>query len=100
MADEKSWSEIIAQYSDELARLSREEGEFLSSDSALPAWIKLLMAMQLDAVFNHPRGARGYGRRAREHGATVEQIVEAVKVLRMFGGRPAMVTGAEALRDL
>jgi len=26
-------------------------------------------------------------------------VVEAIKLLRIFGGRPAMVTGVEGLRD-
>ena len=96
---EKSWSEILAEHSQELAALSRADGEFLSADSALPTWVKLLMAMQLDALFNHPGGARHYGRRAREMGATEEQVVEAIQVLRIFAGRPAMVTAVEGLRD-
>jgi alkylhydroperoxidase/carboxymuconolactone decarboxylase family protein YurZ len=57
------------------------------------------MAMQLDAIANHPRGVRWYGRRARELGASEAQLVETIKLLRIFGGRPAMVTGAEALRN-
>jgi len=96
---EKSWSEVLAEHSQELAALSRADGQFLSTDSALPAWLKLLMAMQLDALFNHPGGARYYGRRAREMGATEEQVVEAIRVLRIFAGRPAMVTAVEGLRD-
>lgn len=97
---EKKWSELLAEYSEELTTLSKTDTEFLSTDTALPACIKYLMAMQLDAVFNHPGGARGYGKRANEKGATADQIVEAIKILRMFGGRPAMVTGVEGLRDL
>jgi alkylhydroperoxidase/carboxymuconolactone decarboxylase family protein YurZ len=96
---EKSWSEVLAEHSEELARLSREDSEFLESESALPSWTKFLMAMQMDAIFNHPGGVRWYGRRARELGATEAQVVEAIKLLRMFGGRPAMVTGVEGLRD-
>jgi alkylhydroperoxidase/carboxymuconolactone decarboxylase family protein YurZ len=96
---EKSWSEVLAEHSDELAVLSRSDGEFLAADSALPAWVKLLMAMQLDALFTHPAGARYYGRRAQEMGATEQQVVEAIKVLRIFAGRPAMVTAVEGLRD-
>jgi len=91
MAD-KTWSEILAEQ-------ARADGAFLQADTALPPWVKYLMAMQLDAVFNHPRGVRHYGRRAREAGATPEQVVEAIALLRMFGGRPAMVTGVEGLRD-
>jgi alkylhydroperoxidase/carboxymuconolactone decarboxylase family protein YurZ len=96
---EKSWSEVLSEHSDELAELSRADGEFLTTDSALPASVKLLMAMQMDALFAHPGGARYYGRRARDLGASEEQVVEAIKVLRIFAGRPAMVTAVEGLRD-
>ncbi len=96
---EKSWSELLAAHSEELAALSEADGTFLEADTALAPWIKYLMAMQLDAVANHPRGVRWYGKRARELGASEAQVVEAIKLLRIFGGRPAMVTGAEALRD-
>jgi alkylhydroperoxidase/carboxymuconolactone decarboxylase family protein YurZ len=99
MSEEKSWSQVLAEHSPELADLSRADGAFLGGDSALPPWVKYLMAMQLDALFNHPAGARYYGRRAREFGASEEQVVEAIKVLRIFAGRPAMVTAAEGLRD-
>jgi alkylhydroperoxidase/carboxymuconolactone decarboxylase family protein YurZ len=97
---EKSWSEVLAEHSSELAELSRADGEFLTTGSALPAWVKLLMAMQMDALFAHPGGAHYYGRRARELGASEEQVVEAIKVLRIFAGRPAMVTAVEGLRDV
>jgi alkylhydroperoxidase/carboxymuconolactone decarboxylase family protein YurZ len=96
---EKSWSEILAAHSSELAALSQADSAFLEADTALPPWVKYLMAMQLDAAFNHPRGVRHYGHRARELGASEAQVVETIKLLRIFGGRPAMVTGAEGLRD-
>ncbi len=60
---------------------------------------KMRRTFSLDAVFNHPGGARYYGRRARELGASEAQVVEAIKLLRIFAGRPAMVTAAEGLRD-
>ena len=96
---EKTWSELLAEHSDELAQLSRADGEFLEAETALPPWVKQLMAMQIDAIFNHSGGVRWYGRRARELGATEAQVVEAIKLVRIFAGRPAMVTAAEGLRD-
>jgi alkylhydroperoxidase/carboxymuconolactone decarboxylase family protein YurZ len=96
---EKSWSQLLAEHSDELAQLSRTDGEFLEAETALPPWVKHLMAMQIDALFNHPGGVRWYGRRARELGASEAQVVEAIKLLRIFAGRPAMVTAVEGLRD-
>ncbi len=98
--EEKSWVQLLAEQSQELADLLKADAEFIYSDTALPAWVKCLMAMQLDSIFNHPKGSRGYGRRAIEAGATKEQVVEAIKLLRLFAGRPAMATAAEALRDL
>ncbi len=97
---EKSWTDLLADFVPDLAQLAKQDTEFMSKDTALPARVKLLMAMQLDAVFNHPRGVVGYGRRAQEAGATVEQIADAIRMLRMFGGRPAVATGAEGLREL
>jgi alkylhydroperoxidase/carboxymuconolactone decarboxylase family protein YurZ len=96
---EKSWAQLLSEHSTEMAELLQADGDFISSDTALPAWVKYLMAMQLDAVFNHPKGSRAYGRRARETGASTEQVVEAIRLLRIFAGRPAMVTAAEGLRD-
>lgn len=98
--DEKSWVQLLSEQNKEMAELLKADAEFISSDTALPAWVKCLMAMQLDSIFNHPKGSRGYGRRAVESGATKEQVVEAIKLLRMFAGRPAMATAAEGLRDL
>jgi len=95
----KNWVDLLAEHSPELGHLLREDGEFLAAESALPSWVKYLMAMQIDSVFGKPDGARWYGRLAREAGATEAQIVEAIKLLRIFAGRPAMATGAEALRE-
>jgi alkylhydroperoxidase/carboxymuconolactone decarboxylase family protein YurZ len=94
----KNWAELLAEYSAELGKLLREDAEFLAAESALPSWVKYLMAMQIDSVFGKPDGAKWYGRLAREAGATEAQIVEAIKILRIFAGRPATATGTEALR--
>ena len=71
----------------------------MSRDTALSAREKLLLAMALDSVANKPAGARSYGEKAAQAGASKEQILESLKVLRMFAGRPALVTGCEALRQ-
>ena len=96
---EKSWSEILSEHSPELAELLRQDSQFMAADSALPAWVKYLMAMQMDAIFNKPAGVRYYGEKARGLGASEAQLVEAIQMVRMFAGRPAMVTAAEALRE-
>ena len=36
---EKGWSELLAEHSEEMAQLLRADSEFISSDTALPAWV-------------------------------------------------------------
>jgi alkylhydroperoxidase/carboxymuconolactone decarboxylase family protein YurZ len=97
---EKSWSDLLAEFVPDLAQLSKQDADYMAKDTALPSRIKYLMAMQLDAMTNHPRGVTAYARRAQDAGASVDQIADAVRILRMFGGRPVMATGAEAFQDL
>ncbi len=98
MAD-KSWVELIREHSPELDRQNNADMEFLGSGSALGPREKLVIAMVLDAAANKPNGVRSYAEKAVKAGATKEQILDALKILRMFWGRPALVTGAEALRQ-
>ena len=89
-----AWSDELAKRSDALRKVLADDAEFIGSDSALPRWVKLLMAMQLDSVTNHPDGARYYGTQALEAGASEQQVMEAIQLLRMYAGRPAMATAA------
>lgn len=98
MAD-KTWVDLIHQHSPEMEQQHKADMEFLGSGTALSSREKLLIAMVLDAAANKPNGARLYGEKAVQAGATREQVLDALKVLRMFAGRPALVTGAEALRQ-
>jgi alkylhydroperoxidase/carboxymuconolactone decarboxylase family protein YurZ len=99
MMAEKTWVELVHDHSSELDRQNKADAEFLNSDTALSSREKLLIAMTLDSAANKPNGARSYGERAVRAGATKEQVLEVLKILRMFGGRPALVTGVEALRQ-
>ncbi len=98
MAD-KSWGDLLRELSPELDRQNQADQEFLGRSSSLSSREKYLLAMVLDSVANRPAGARSYGEKAAQAGATKEQILEALAILRMFGGRPALVTGCEALRQ-
>ena len=96
---EKNWAELIRDLSPDLDAQNRADLEYLAHDTALSAREKYLLAMVLDSASNKPAGARSYGEKAVRAGASREQILEALTVLRMFCGRPALVTGTEALRQ-
>lgn len=96
---EKGWADLVRDHAPDLAAQNRADLEYLGRDSALSAREKFLLAMVLDSAANKPAGARSYGERAVQAGASKDQVVEALTVLRMFWGRPALVTGTEALRQ-
>ncbi|HYW85586.1 MAG TPA: carboxymuconolactone decarboxylase family protein [Spirochaetia bacterium] len=96
---EKSWGELIRDHSPDLDKQNRTDLEYLARDTALGPREKYLLAMVLDSAANKPAGARSYAEKAVQAGASKEQILDALTVLRMFCGRPALATGTEALRQ-
>ena len=98
MAD-KGWVELLRGQAPDLDQMNRADLEFLGSATALGAQVKFLIAMVLDAAANKPAGAKSYGEKAVQAGATQAQVLDALRILRMFAGRPALATGCEALRQ-
>lgn len=80
-----------------LARMSSLQ-EFVSEDGALPAKIKTLMSMLADAILAHPEGVKAIAERAREQGATEQEIAETVRMAFFCAGMPGLVTGTYAFR--
>lgn len=98
--NEKKWIDILAENSEEMTKLIQEDHEFLEKKTALDPITKHLFSMALDAVYNKPNGVKGYAKKAYELGATKEQIIEVIKILRIFAGRPVMITAIEGLREI
>jgi alkylhydroperoxidase/carboxymuconolactone decarboxylase family protein YurZ len=96
---DKSWGDLLQDLSPDLDNQNRTDLEYLARSSALSPREKYLLAMVLDSAANKPAGARAYGEKAVLAGASKEQVLEALTVLRMFSGRPALATGCEALRQ-
>ena len=96
---EKSWGDLIREHAPDLDEQNKADLEYLGRGTALSVREKYLIALVLDAAANKPAGARSYGEKAVQAGASKEQILDALKILRMFAGRPGLVTGCEALRQ-
>ena len=73
--------------------------ESVLTDGALSLKVKTLMTMLCDALLGHGDGVAAIANRAREAGATEAEIAETVGVAFLFGGMPALVTGANAFRE-
>jgi len=89
---------VLKQHDPELYELARETRRHVMADGALPAKIKLLMAMLCDAVRDRHAAVPGLADVARAQGATEAEIAETLAVAYWIGGVHALNTAAEAFR--
>lgn len=80
----------------ELLPKLQENLQFITTDSALPAKIKILMAAVVDAVKAHPEGVKNLIKMAREKGATDEEVKDTLRFILAMDGLPGFITGTSA----
>ena len=80
--------EFVDSYMAQRERIMRE--------GAIPLKYKHLMTMIVDALQTHPDGVATIANRARAAGASEAEIQEAVEIVYLFGGTPALVTAMNA----
>ncbi|HUU26526.1 MAG TPA: carboxymuconolactone decarboxylase family protein [archaeon] len=90
--------EILEENDPELLEQMELLQKFVGKDGALSAKIKTLMSMLGDAILGHSEGVKAIAARAREQGATEEEIAETVRVAFLCAGMPGLVTGSYAFR--
>jgi len=82
----------------ELLRQMESLQSFAAQDGALPAKVKTLMSMLVDAILAHPDGVKALAAQARAQGATEDEIAETVRMAFYCGGMPGLVTGTRAFK--
>lgn len=90
---------VLENSDPEMAEYLSAGRDLIMTDGALSAKVKTLMTMVCDAILAHEDGVRIIANRARDMGATEEEIAEAVRVAFLFGGLPALVTACNAFKD-
>ena len=98
MTQPATWQDILQKNAPELLKVVNGARESVLTDGALSLKVKTLMTMLCDALLSHPDGVANIANRARTAGATEEEIAETVGVAFLFGGMPALVTGANAFK--
>ncbi len=98
MTQPATWQDILQKDAPELLKIVNGARESVLTDGALSLKVKTLMTMLCDALLAHPDGVANIANRARAAGATEEEIAETVGVAFLFGGMPALVTGANAFK--
>lgn len=93
-----SWQTRLEASAPELMKNMNQLRESVMAEGALSVKTKTLMMMLCDALLAHPEGVANLANRARELGASEEEIAETLGVIVLMGGMPGMVTGANAFR--
>ena len=93
-----AWQTMLEQNAPDLMKNVSGVRESVLQDGALSLKVKTLMTMLCDALLGHADGVSNIANRARAAGASEDEIAETVAVAFLFGGMPALVTGANAFR--
>ncbi|MFC1953636.1 carboxymuconolactone decarboxylase family protein [Chloroflexota bacterium] len=94
-----SWQANLEQSAPELLKNVNELREKLFTEGALSVKTKTLMMMLCDSLLGQHDGVANIAKRARDLGASEEEIIETIGVAFIMGGMPGLVTGANAFRD-
>ncbi len=100
MATSRAPWDLLREKDAEMAKMHDELDVMAFSEGRLPKKIKLLMAMAIDASHGKEGGVRVYASRAREAGATDEEIFEAVRVATLISGTGGQTTALRGLDEL
>lgn len=98
MTQPATWQDTLQKNAPEVFKMVNGARESVLTDGALSLKVKILMTMLCDALLGHADGVTNIANRARAAGATEEEIAETVGVTFLFGGMPAVVTGANAFK--
>lgn len=93
------WQSVLEVHAPELSKGVAAVRESVLTDGALSLKVKTLMTMLCDALLAHSDGVAAIANRARAAGASEAEIAETLGVAFLFGGMPALVTGANAFRE-
>ena len=92
------WQTMLEENAPDLLKNVADVREAVLQEGALSLKVKTMMTMLCDALLGHADGVANIANRARAAGATEDEIAETVGVAFLFGGMPALVTGANAFR--
>ena len=93
-----TWQTLLEENAPDLIKNVSGVRESVLQEGALSLKVKTLMTMLCDALLGHADGVAAIANRARAAGASEAEIAETVSVAFLFGGMPALVTGANAFR--
>ncbi len=100
MATQRAPWDLLREKDAEMAKMHDQLDSMAFKDARLSKKVKLLMAMAIDASHGKEGGVRVYASRAKEAGATDDEIFEAVRVATLICGTAGQTTALRGLDEL
>jgi alkylhydroperoxidase/carboxymuconolactone decarboxylase family protein YurZ len=92
--------EALARLDPGIMEMLKTSDRFVFADGALPAKVKLLIALAFDAAHGAAEGVAALAQRAFAVGATTAEIAEAVRVAAHLAGVGSLYTASRGLKDI
>ena len=92
--------ETLARLDPVMSERMKDNDRFVYADGALPAKVKLLMALAFDAAHGASDGVAALAQRAMKAGATSAEIAEAVRVAWHLSGVGSLYTASRGLAGI
>ena len=99
MAQVPSYLKPLDQQDPEFAERLMDLMGMVNAGGALDTKTKTLMSLLGDAILGHGDGVAAIAGRARQQGASDQEIAETVRMAFLSGGLPALVTGLRAFKQ-
>lgn len=91
---------VIQENDAELFKACADTSKMAYADGALPAKVKYLIAMALDASHGAANGVRFLAQQAMANGATKDEVMEAIRVAYSISGSASVYTAAAGLEGV
>ncbi len=98
MSKKQPFLEVLDRYDSDFARRLEENMQREQKNTALPAKIKALMIMALDAAHGDRKSVAMLAKQARNTGASDQEILETVKLVFNTCGVQGLIPAVAALK--
>ena len=92
--------DTIREHDPEFFERVSKDNDYAFGEGALTVKVKYLLAMVLDAAHGAAGGVAALARQAMKHGATKDEIVEAVHVAHYISGVGSVYTASIGLSEI
>ncbi len=94
------WTQILSELMPDMLESWLDIRQHVADDGVLSRKIKEFILIGINLVRRYPSGVENHMRKALEHGATKEEIMEVIATAVISSSAPAIINGPRVLKKL